>query len=54
MLKFISISWKHLFYVPNYITEREKATPAGKGDSMGILVKRPVKVGTNVYKIYRV
>jgi len=28
LLKFISISWEHLFNVPNYITKREKATPA--------------------------
>jgi len=27
-VKFISRSWEHLFNVPNYITEREKATPA--------------------------
>jgi len=27
-VKFISISWEHLFNVPNYVTERERATPA--------------------------
>jgi len=32
---------------------RKDVDSAGKGDSVGILVRCPVKVGTSVYKIYR-
>jgi len=33
--------------------DRKDVNSAGKGDSVGILVRCPVKVGTSVYKIYR-